>query len=75
MMMTFKDQFLLLYTCNIRVLFLNKVFLVLYLGFVVEGKWNKQGLNALAEIVLWHLVTLDPCWGLVLGLTKYPNCE
>ena len=27
MMMTFKDQFLLPYTCNIRVLFLNKVFL------------------------------------------------
>ena len=26
MMMTFKDQFLLPYTCNIRVLFLNKVF-------------------------------------------------
>ena len=28
MMMTFKDQFLLPYTCNIRVLFLNKVFLL-----------------------------------------------
>ena len=26
--MTFKDQFLLPYTCNIRVLFLNKVFLL-----------------------------------------------
>ena len=29
MMMTFKDQFLLPYTCNIRVLFLNKVFLLI----------------------------------------------
>ena len=28
MMMTFKDQFFLPYTCNIRVLFLNKVFLL-----------------------------------------------
>ena len=28
MMMTFKDQFLLPYTCNIQVLFLSKVFLL-----------------------------------------------
>ena len=35
MMMTFKDQFLLPYTCNIRVLFLNKVFLVFLLKLLL----------------------------------------
>ncbi len=35
MMMTFKDQFLLPYTCNIRVLFLNKVFLLLLLLLLI----------------------------------------
>ena len=35
MMMTFKDQFLLPYTCNIRVLFLNKVFLFFLLKLLL----------------------------------------
>ena len=35
MMTTFKDQFLLPYICNIRVLFLNKVFLSPFYFFFI----------------------------------------
>ena len=40
MMMTFKDQFLLPYTCNIRVLFLNKVFLLSLKNFFYNNNNN-----------------------------------
>ena len=35
MLMFFKDQFLLPYTCNIRVLFLNKVFLIIIIKIII----------------------------------------
>ena len=35
MLMFFKDQFLLPYTCNIRVLFLNKVFLIIFIKIII----------------------------------------
>ena len=45
MMMTFKDQFLLPYTCNIRVLFLNKVFLLSLKIFFYNNNNNYNSNN------------------------------
>ena len=56
MMMTFKDQFLLPYTCNIRVLFLNKVFLFIII------------INIIIIIIIINLVLYFRVCSLVIDL-------